>query len=275
MMKNRLKSIILAFAVFAIVIVNNIGFGSFNSPVESLGQRVDARPTFSRDGSQIQDIQTVPTIRRRNYPAALKYSSDKDNYNFIDNVWNEGAKDLEKKLRESLEGKKLERGDRIHDMIINSGAIYIDDEKFSFDPTINQGIIVRRMTKKIQFKTTSPATLGAERESTFLGEFNLKIKVNFSTTNQSRYLDDLITITHVIITTDNFRLDSDANDTTAAAVSRFCEEKFKSVMLFNGYDKLRQMKYRYPADPSVTTRWAGYIESTLQRTVPVNILLTR
>jgi hypothetical protein len=49
MMKNRLKSIVLAIATMAIVIVNNIGIGSFDSPVERLGQRADARPTFSRE----------------------------------------------------------------------------------------------------------------------------------------------------------------------------------------------------------------------------------
>jgi hypothetical protein len=56
MMKNKLKSIVLGIAIFAIVIVNNIGFGSFD--------RVDARPTFSREGSQIKDIQTIRTMRR-------------------------------------------------------------------------------------------------------------------------------------------------------------------------------------------------------------------
>jgi hypothetical protein len=101
MMKNKLKSIVLAIAIFAIVIVNNIGFGSFD--------RVDARPTFSREGSQIKDIQTIRTMRRRNYPAALKYSSTKETWNFADSVWNEGGKDLEQKLREAIDGKYLER----------------------------------------------------------------------------------------------------------------------------------------------------------------------
>jgi hypothetical protein len=267
MMKNKLKSIVLAIAVFAIVIVNNIGIGSFD--------RVDARPTSSTDGSQIQDIQTIPTTRRRNYPAALKYVSIKDRGNFINSIWNEGGKHLEQKLREALDGKQLDRGDRIYDTTIKLRSIDIDQEEFSFDPTTNTGRIIIETNEKIQFKTTNPATLGAERESTFLGEFGLRIEVGFLTTNQSSYSDDLIKIAYVIITNKNFKLDSNANDTTAAAVSRFCEKKFESVMLFNGYDKLRQRKYRYPADPSVTTRWAGYIESALQRTVPVNILLTR
>ncbi len=260
MTKNRLKIIILAIAVFAIVMVNNIGFGSFD--------RVNARPTSSTDGSQIQDIQTAPATRWRNYPAALKYASTKDSGNFIHSVWNEGGKDLEQKLREALDGKQLDRGDRIYDTTIKLRSIDIDQEKLSFDPTINKGTIIRETNEKIQFKTTNPATLGAERESTFLGYFSLRIEVGFSTTNQSSYLNDRIIVDYVKIITNNFLLDSNANNTTIATVSRFCEEKFQRVIFSNEY---RTRK----SDTSVKTRWAGYIESVLQRTVPVNILLSR
>jgi hypothetical protein len=203
-------------------------------------------------------------MRRRNYPAALKYSATKETWNFADSVWNEGGKDLEQKLREAIDGKQLDRGDRIHDTIIKLSAIDIDQEKFSFDPTTNQGIIVRETAEKLQFKTTNTANIGAERESTFLGEFRLRIELGFRTTNQSRYSDDRITIDSVKFIIKNFRLDSNAkNYTTTVAVSLFCQEKFESVIFINKYDT------------SVTTRWAGYIESTLQRIVPVNILLTR
>jgi Protein of unknown function (DUF3421) len=85
MMKNRLKSIVLAIAVFAIVIVNNIGFGSFDSPVERLGQRVDAKPdkvteAIQQAGQQspaaISNYQWVPGKNGSVPPGALKAGSD-------------------------------------------------------------------------------------------------------------------------------------------------------------------------------------------------------
>jgi hypothetical protein len=255
MIKNRLKIIILAIATVAIVLLDNIGFGSFD--------RVDARPTFSTDGSQIQDIQTAPTTRWRNYRAALNYSATKDSYNFIDSLWNEGGKDLEKKFREAIDGKRLDRGDRIHDVIVKFNAINIDREFFSFSPSGNKGTIVREVTEKVQFKTTSPATLGSERESTFLGEFDLKIELKIFTTNQSKNLDDKISVYNLTVGIRNIRLDSNADDTTASLVSRFYNKQFEDVISqING-------------DSSIKSMWAGYIESVLQRTVPVNILLTR
>jgi hypothetical protein len=83
-------------------------------------------------------------------------------------------------------------------------------------------------------------------------------------------LDDRIIVDYVKVITKNFRLDSNANDTTVAEVSRLCNEKFQSILSLNQYSS-RQTINR---GSSVTTRWAGYIESTLQRIVPVNILLT-
>ncbi len=255
MIKNRLKIIVLAIAVLAIVLLDNIGFGSFD--------RVDARPTFSKDEVQIQDIQTAPTTRWRNYRAALNYSSKKDSGNFINSLWNEGSKGLEKKFQEAIDGKQLDRGDRIRDAIVKSNAINIDREFFSFSPSGNKGTIVREMTQKVQFKTTSPATLGSERESTFLGEFALKIELKIFTTNQSKNLDDKISVYNLTVGISNARLDSNADETTALLVSRFYNKQFEDVIS------------QINSDSSIRNMWAGYIESVLQRTVPVNILLTR
>ena len=241
----------------AIVLLNNIGFGSLD--------RVSARPIFSKDGIQIQDIQTAPTIRRRNYPNALKYASQ-HSYEFIDTVWNEGGKDLEQKIQAAIDGKRLDRGDRIHDVIIKLGAIDIDNEKFSFGTSKNIGKIVRKLTEKIQFKTTSSAALGLERESTFLGEFDLKIEVTFWPKSQSSSLDDKIYVSSMTVQIMNQRLNSTADDTTASLVSRFCNRQFE--------DLIYQI-YHMDGDSSVKNQWAGYIESAIQRMVPVNILLTR
>jgi hypothetical protein len=77
MIKNKLKSIVLAIAIFEIVIVNNIGFGSFD--------RVDAKPDKVKEAIQqagqqspaaISNYQWVPGKNGSVPPGALKAGSD-------------------------------------------------------------------------------------------------------------------------------------------------------------------------------------------------------
>jgi hypothetical protein len=70
MMKNRLKSIILAIAVLAIVMVNNIGIGSFD--------RVDAQPNYVTD--QMREFPVTQPI------AQIPYTGNPDCKELMSNI---------------------------------------------------------------------------------------------------------------------------------------------------------------------------------------------
>jgi hypothetical protein len=260
MMKNKLKSIVLAIAVFAIVIVNNIGFGSFDSPVERLRQRVEARP---KDPimDRTTDIEMIPTpVFRKNYPAGIKYLRS----GLFWPVWEGGAKQLlEQKMREAIDGKYLEGGDRFYDVNVKFAALDADTEVFSFDPSTNKGSLENRVFKDINFKTTNSSNPNLTKETFFAGEFSLRIKVNFSTTNQSIISDDRITVNSIEVGAADYRLYSNADSTRLIQVKNFWQRQNT-----NTASQIR-------GDSSIKRLWAGYIESTLDKHVPANILNRR
>jgi hypothetical protein len=252
-MKSRFKNIILTIATISICSIDNVGFGSFD--------RVDARPKYSIP--EITDTKVVPNIvLRKRYADGLKYArGNKYGREFITEVWNEGAERLlPEKIRAAIEGKYLERGDRIYDVNLKPYRIDVDAEYFSFDPTTRQGSIVRKMTFKSKFKTTNSVNPALRQESIFLGEFGIRTEVKFYVTSQT-LSDDLILVNNVTVAMNDLFLASNADDITETLVTRFWSGKRDEI--------IAEMNSRNSLDKPL---WAGYIKSALDRTVPPNIL---
>lgn len=244
-MKNRLKSMMLAIAVFAIVLVNSIGLG--------LGafDRVDARPPFSRDGSVI-DIQTAPVIRR-NYSAGFEYIVY-DHYKTSNMIWNEGAKGLtEQKIREAISGRQIRPGLNIYGETINSDPFKLVE--FSFDPIGKDGWLGIDVPVNMQFKISNRSIFGSYADSTFRTKLNLQIMLKSSVKNNR------VTVDNIEVKMNPDLIGSNAGDSRMlSSVDNFLKGEFKQDV---------ESRNRTAV---VKAQWAGYIKAAIDRFTPANIL---
>jgi hypothetical protein len=242
MMKNRLRSMMLAIATLAIVLVNSIGLGAFDL--------VNARPKFPIEGNVI-DIQTAPVIRQ-NYAVGFLYLAEYNYYKATDMIWNEGARvPVQQKIREAISGKQLPEGVRIYGEVINLKPYKLVEFSFSG----NMGMIGVDVPVSIQFKTNNRSVFGRYADSTFRTKFNLQMMLVCHIKGDKIIVNDI---------TAKMNVDSiDANERNAAtfsSVDRFLKGQFQQDV---------ESRNRTVA---VKNQWAGYISSTIERLVPANIL---
>ena len=252
MMKNRLKSIVLAIAVFEIVMVNNIRFGSFVGIASPWENRVDARPPFSRDGSVI-DIQAAPVIRR-NYSAGFFYMVQFDAYRASDTIWNEGAKGLiEQKIREAISGRQIRPGVNIYGETINLDSFKL--VTFAFDPIGKDGWLGIDVPVNMQFKISNRSVLGSYADSTFRTKLNLQIMLKSSVKNNR------VTVDNIDVKMNPDLIGSNVGDSRMlSSVDNFLKGEFKQDV---------ESRNRTAA---VKAQWAGYIKAAIDRFTPANIL---
>jgi hypothetical protein len=255
MMKNRLKSIALAIAVVAIVIINNIGFGASDSPLERLRQRVDARPKYVRDGNVV-DAPSVPK-KYLNYAAGLQYLFDRQKYfDSVGLVWSEnGKKIVEQKIREAISNKQLNRGVRIYGEAISLaflGSMSIPN----FDPNTNITIELNRQAD-ITFQTATSKNYGIYGDPSFRVKFNLTTTVKFHT------IPNLIIVDDVNVTINDIDLISSVEGKVAGLVRNFFSDKGEFQ---------RDVMSRINGNSSIKSQVAGHIKSTIERLVTSDIV---
>jgi hypothetical protein len=241
-MKNRLKSMMLAIATLAIVLVNSIGLGAFDL--------VDARPKFPIEGN-VTDIQTAPVIRQ-NYPAGFLYLAEYNYYKATDMIWNEGARvPVKQKIREAISGKQLPEGVRIYGEVITLEPYKLVEFSFSG----NMGMIGVDVPVGIQFKTNNRSVFGTYADSTFRTKFNLQMMLVCHIKGDKIIVNDITTKMNFNSIDSNER-----NASTISSVDRFLKGQFQQDV---------ESRNRTVA---VKNQWAGYISSAIERLVPANIL---
>jgi hypothetical protein len=252
MMKNKLKSIILAIAVLAIVIVNNIGFGSFDSPVERLRQRVHARPNNPMEG--VIDIQIAPVIRQ-NYSAGFEYIANLDAYRASNLIWSEGAKGLiEQNIRAAISRRQLRPGVTIYDETINLDSFKLII--FAFDSREKNGYLGVDVSANIQFKTSNLSIFANNyQNSTFRTKLNLQIMLNCPVKNNR------VTVDNMTVKMNPDLISSNTGDSRMlSSVDNFLKGEFKQEV---------ESRNRSSA---VRNQWAGYIKAAIDRFTPANVL---
>ncbi len=162
--ENKLKSIMLAIATIAIVIVNNIGFGSFDL--------VDARPKFPTD--EIDIIRRSTITVGKNYLAGAKYIQENNFSPAVRVIWDEGIKrTLERNITEMLQERPLNK-----DIKISVETISIDNSGDFTGFSVGQDELILSVGARgsIKFKTIDTSRL--KEQSSFSLSFYLNTVIN-------------------------------------------------------------------------------------------------
>jgi hypothetical protein len=256
MMKNRLKSIVLAIAVVAIVIVNNIGFGSFDSSGERLGQRVDAAPYNTRDRIDVQEKLKIPV--GKNYLAGAKYIQQQNFSPAVQMIWDRGIKGLlEGNIGAMLNERPLNK-----DIRISVETIQIDNSGDFIGFAVNQNELELNTSTRGSIKFKVIDTL-MKAESSFSANFNLSTVVN-STLSIGQ-----VNVKDVKLSFNPFTYNiSNANEKAVELVVKFFKNKGEFDMYMTNL-------------PSTTNRnglnsfrdnISSSIKSAIERYAPANIL---
>jgi hypothetical protein len=255
MMKNRLKSIILAIAVVAIVIVNNIEFGSFDSTREMLGQRVDAAP-YIIDQIGVQERAIVPV--RKNYPAGAKYIQGKDFSPAVRMIWDEGVKGLlEGNISAMLTERFLNK-----DVRISVETIQIGNNGSFMGFSVNQN--------ELELNTSTRGNIKFKTIDTFMkAESSFSVSFNLSTIINSSLSIGQVTIKDVKMVFNPFTYNiSNADEKVVDLVVNF----FKKNGEFDLYMTGLPSKTNRKNTNSFKSNISNFIKSAIERYAPANIL---
>jgi hypothetical protein len=256
MIKNKLKSIVLAIAVFAIVIVNNIGIGSFDSPVERLRQRVDARPTFSRDGIDVRERATSTV--GKNYLAGAKYIQGNNFSPAVRVIWDEGIKGLlEGNIGAMLQERPLNK-----DIKISVETISIGNSGDFTSFSVNQNELELNIGARgsIKFKTIDTRM---KAESSFSVSFYLNTVINSTLSIGEVTVKDM----KMSFNPFNYNISSAYEDSVELVVN-FFKKKGEFDLYMTGLPSKTNRKNTN----SFKSNISNFIKSAIERYAPANIL---
>jgi hypothetical protein len=256
MMKNRLKSIVLAIAIIAIVIVNNIGIGGFDSPVERLRQRVDAAP-YIIDRIGVQEERAITPVGK-NYSAGAKYIQEKDFSPAVRMIWDEGVKGLlEGNIGAMLTERPLNK-----DVRISVETIQIGNSGDFTGFSVNQN--------ELELNTSTRGSIKFKTIDTFMKtESSFSVLFNLSTIVSSTLSIGQVTIKDVKMSFNPFTYNiSNADEKVVELVINFFKKKGEFDLYMTGLPSKTNRKNTN----SFKNNISSFIKSAIERYAPANIL---